>query len=66
MNEITAAFNRLFERHRIIFWYDSKQESHTKPGADTRLFNFRKPGFVTGFGEDCADEVIIQVKPLRF
>jgi hypothetical protein len=26
MNEITAALNRLFERHRIIFWYDSKQE----------------------------------------
>ncbi|MBE2206590.1 MAG: BREX-1 system phosphatase PglZ type A, partial [Saprospiraceae bacterium] len=26
MSEITPTLNRLFERHRIIFWYDSKQE----------------------------------------
>ncbi len=26
MNEIAKALTRLFERHRIIFWYDTKQE----------------------------------------
>ncbi|MCA9933333.1 MAG: BREX-1 system phosphatase PglZ type A [Anaerolineales bacterium] len=26
MNQITTALARLFERHRIIFWYDSKEE----------------------------------------
>jgi len=26
MNEIAQTLNQLFERHRIIFWYDSKQE----------------------------------------
>lgn len=26
MNEITQALSRLFERHRIVFWYDAKQE----------------------------------------
>jgi uncharacterized protein (TIGR02687 family) len=26
MNEITQALSRLFERHRIVFWYDAKRE----------------------------------------
>jgi hypothetical protein len=26
MNEISQALTRLFERHRIIFWYDAKEE----------------------------------------
>ena len=26
MNEIEQALTRLFERHRIVFWYDRKQE----------------------------------------
>ena len=26
MNEITQALERLFDRHRIIFWYDAKRE----------------------------------------
>jgi hypothetical protein len=26
MNEISQALTRLFDRHRIIFWYDAKAE----------------------------------------
>jgi len=27
-NRIAQALNKLFERHRIVFWYDAKQELH--------------------------------------
>ena len=27
-NRIAQALNKLFERHRIVFWYDAKQDLH--------------------------------------
>ncbi len=30
MNEISQTLTRLFDRHRIIFWYDTKQELSAK------------------------------------
>lgn len=26
MNQITQTLTRLFDRHRLVFWYDAKQE----------------------------------------
>lgn len=45
MNEIAQTLNRLFERHRIIFWYDSKQELQVEfdaanlPGVEKIVIN---------------------------
>ena len=30
MKEIAATLTRLFDRHRIVFWYDEKQELWTE------------------------------------
>ena len=41
MDNILNALNRLFEKHRIVFWYDAKQELRQEfedlllPGVET-------------------------------
>jgi hypothetical protein len=51
MNRIASTLTRLFERHRILFWYDTKRELRNRRTPGDNSPGYKRPSVATAPGE---------------